>query len=512
MKIVSASQTHKIDEYTISHEPVTSIDLMERAATTFCEWFMQYYFNVNRIKIVCGPGNNGGDGLAIARILHSYSYKVDVYTVLPTEKTSKDFDINLQRLPSSISVQKITSQSELPQFHAEDIIIDALFGSGLNRPLDGLAADIVQAINQAKTIIAVDIPSGLFTDTNNSKEDVIIKASQTIAFQLPKLSFMLPQNAEFVGDWHLVDIGLHPTAIAQASTNYFYTDTSEAIIYLKKRSKFSHKGSNGHALLIAGSYGMMGAAILSAQACLRSGAGKLTLHAPKHANDLIQSTIPEALFSADPDEYLSTTEWTEDMLKNYSAIGIGPGLSVGEKILFSIHSIIEHSSSIPLIIDADGINNLSTPEGRPLLEKLPANTILTPHPKEFQKLLNRSWQNDYEKLDLLREFSVKHQVIVCLKGAHTAVALTDGSIHFNSTGNPGMGTGGSGDVLTGIITALLAQKYSPTHAAIFGVYLHGLAGDIAAKEKSIYAMIASDLTDNLPKAFLAITDLSTQKS
>ncbi|MDJ1500363.1 NAD(P)H-hydrate dehydratase [Xanthocytophaga agilis] len=512
MKIVSATQIREIDEYTINHEPVTSIDLMERAATAFSSWFMQHYSNIKRIKIVCGPGNNGGDGLVIARILYSYGYKVEVYTILPTAKTSKDFDINLQRLSSLISEQRITPNSKLPQFHTEDILIDALFGSGLNRPLAGLAADIVQAMNQAKTIIAVDIPSGLFTDTNNSKEDVIIKATQTIAFQLPKLAFMLPQNADFIGDWHLVDIGLHPTAIAQASTNYFYTHTRKAITYLKKRSKFSHKGTNGHALLIAGSYGMMGAAILSARACLRSGVGKLTLHAPKHANDLVQSNIPEALFSADDNKYLSTTEWTEDQLKSYSAIGLGPGLSIDTKILSLIHSIIEHGSSIPLIIDADGINNLSTPEGRDLLDKLPENTIITPHPKEFQKLLNRSWQNDYEKLDLLREFSVKYQVIVCLKGAHTAVALPDGSIHFNSTGNPGMATGGSGDVLTGIITALLAQKYNPAHAAIFGVYLHGLAGDIAVKEKSIYSMVASDLTDNLPKAFLEITALQTQNS
>jgi len=502
MKILTASQIRDIDAYTIAHEPIASIDLMERAAGAFVTWFVAHYTHAQPIKLVCGPGNNGGDGLAIARLLHEQSYPVEVYVVPFTGKTSNDFAGNLERLPDNVPVREISETAQIPVFKSSGIVIDALFGSGLSRAVSGLAAEVIGAINQAVVVVAVDIPSGLFVDAPNASGDVIVKATHTVSFHLPKLAFLLPENARFVGDWHLVDIGLHPEAIAQAQTRWLYTDEAIARAYLHQREKFSHKGTHGHALLIAGSYGMMGAAILSARACLRAGVGKLTVHAPRSANDLMQSSVPEAIFQAGPDETITLTDWNRDKLAGFAAIGIGPGLGVDEKIAGSIGLLAAHCGDIPLVMDADALNNLSTARGRSILEHLPKNTILTPHPGEFRRLLNRDWQNDYQKLDLLAEFAVRHKVIVCLKGAHTAVALSDGHLYFNSTGNPGMATGGTGDVLTGIITALLAQQYPPVQAAMLGVYLHGLAGDIAARHKSTYAMIASDLYTYLPEAFL----------
>ncbi len=504
MKILSASQTRQLDAFTIAHEPITSIDLMEHASAAFVRWFTTRYSSDCKINVICGLGNNGGDGLAIARLLHQKNHSVEVFIIQYADKTSDDFAINRQRLPKNITVHAIDEPSQVPVFDPSAILIDAIFGSGLSRSVSGLAATVIQAMNANPHIVSVDIPSGLFMDSANADTDVIVQASHTVSFQLPKLAFLLPQNAPFVGEWHVVDIGLHRQAIEQAQTRHWYTANTVAQGLLQKRKKFSHKGTNGHALLIAGSYGMMGAAILSSRACLRSGVGKLTLHAPKLANDLIQSTVPEALFSADVHEHFSTTYWTSKSLARFDAIGLGPGLGIDDEIVLSLQSVIENCEDIPLVIDADGLNNLSSAKGRKLVKQLPKNTILTPHPKEFEKLLNRQWKNDYEKLDLLSDFAVTHQVIVCLKGAHTAVALPDGTIHFNSTGNPGMATGGTGDVLTGIITALLAQHYPPEHAAIFGVYLHGLAGDKAAQHKSQYAMIASDLYEYLPEAFLQL--------
>jgi NAD(P)H-hydrate epimerase len=504
MKILSASQIRELDAYTIEHEPIASIDLMERAAKAFTQWFAQHYSQVNPVYVLCGLGNNGGDGLVIARLLHQLRYTVEVVVIRYSDNTSADFAINYTRLQSThVPIREIKRFEDIPDWGSA-ILIDAIFGSGLSRPVAGLAAQVIESIGSSQTVVSVDIPSGLFMDASNAPADCIVKATHTVSFQLPKFAFLLPQNADFVGSWHLVNIGLHPAGIAQAQTICWYTDAATAQTYLHKRKKFSHKGTNGHALLIAGSYGMMGAAILAARACLRSGVGKLTVHAPETANELMQGTVPEALFSADPNPRFSLTYWKPEMLEGIASVGIGPGLGTPEEMIGSIRSLLQCCHSLPMVIDADGLNNLSSRNGRELLHQLPPDTILTPHPKEFQKLLNRTWQNDYEKLELLSDFAVRHRVIVCLKGAHTAVALPDGTIHFNSTGNPGMATGGTGDVLTGILTALLAQKYSPAQAAIFGVYLHGLAGDMAARHKSIYAMMASDLYDYLPEAFLQL--------
>ncbi len=484
MKIFSTSQIRAWDEYTITHEPISSLALMERASTAFVKWFCARFDNRQPIKIFCGMGNNGGDGLAIARILHQKNYQVEVFILKHSPQGSSDFEANLTRLSSFLNPRWLADSNDFPFLQPADIIIDALLGSGLSRAASGTLADCIQHINQSTaTIISVDIASGLFADFPNAPDNVIVKPAFTVSFQCPKLAFLLPQNADYVGDWQVVEIGLHPAY--KASTPYFYTPVCPNIG--NSRKKYAHKGSFGHALLIAGSYGKIGAAVLAAKACLRAGVGLLTVQLPRCGYDILQTSLPEAMVSPDWHWMVNTT--VPD-LKPYSAIGVGPGLGKDSFTLIMLKELLKSVES-PMVIDADALNLIG--ENPELLNLIPQNSILTPHPKEFQRLLGKTWENDFQKMEELRHFSQKHNVIVCLKGAHTAIALPDGSVHFNSTGNPGMATGGSGDVLTGIITALLAQGISPIESAIFGVYQHGLAGDRAAQKCTQPALIASDI-------------------
>jgi ADP-dependent NAD(P)H-hydrate dehydratase / NAD(P)H-hydrate epimerase len=505
MKILSVTQIREADAYTIRHEPIASLDLMERASRAFVDWFCENFKERNQpIKIFCGLGDNGGDGLAIARMLHSLGYDIEVFVVKYSEKSSENFQLNLGRVQKQLNVQVVDNEGFILKFSSNNLIIDAIFGSGLSRPLEGLVKAIVEQLNRSEaTIISVDMPSGLMADKSNNVTDTIIKAMHTVSFQLPKLAFMLPQNAEFVGDGHHVDIGLHQEFIQKAETKYFYSTPNEVEKLIKPRKKFAHKGTFGHGLLIAGSYGMMGAAVLSARACMRSGVGKLTVHSIPSGLQIMQMLLPEAMYweawGGKTESFISTQFNAEDIAGQYQAVGIGPGLGVHGKIRESIEKLCEVCSKIdvPMVIDADALNNFSTGKGRDAINKIPKNSILTPHPKEFQKLINKTWKDDYEKLDLLIQFAVNQQVIVCLKGANTAVALPDGTVHFNSSGNAGMATAGSGDVLTGMILALLAQGYTAKEAAIFGVYQHGVAGDKAAEKFGMTSMMASDIVENI---------------
>ncbi|WP_026630932.1 bifunctional ADP-dependent NAD(P)H-hydrate dehydratase/NAD(P)H-hydrate epimerase [Dyadobacter alkalitolerans] len=496
MKILNVKQIRELDAYTIENEPVSSVDLMERASNAFVRWFCNQFVNTRPVAVFCGKGNNGGDGLAIARILSSNHYDVQVFIAEYTDNTTPDSQANLARLTDHLQPASIAQKDDFPTLSPQVICIDALLGSGLSRPAEGLLADIIHALNALPNkLVSVDVASGLYTDKSNQKEDPIIEPHFTVSFQLPKLAFMMPQNAKFVGSWHLVDIGLNEEFIKNAETPYHYTDKRTAQKLIKPRDKFSHKGTFGHALLMAGSYGKMGAAALSGKACLRSGVGLLTMHIPSCGYDIIQISIPEAMAITDQNaKHLS--EVTD--LTSYSAIGIGPGVGkdaatvqVVEKLLDSINA---DDINARFIIDADALNILS--ENRHLLEKLPENTVLTPHPKEFQRLAGES-KDEFERLQIGIDFAKKHKVIICLKGANTAVILPNCEVHFNSTGNPGMATGGTGDVLTGIVTSLLAQKYEPQTAAILAVYQHGLAGDRAAEQRGQSALIASDLVEHL---------------
>jgi hydroxyethylthiazole kinase-like uncharacterized protein yjeF len=483
MKIFNVSQIREADNYTVVNEPISSLNLMERASTAFVRWFCDQFVNTRPVAIFSGKGNNGGDGLVIARLLCNRGYQVKVYVIVHSVNESADFRENLTRLKNHTTPSEINQIDDFPHFSANTIIVDAIFGSGLSRPATGVVAEVITALNNTTNkIISVDIASGLYADKTNDKKDVIIKPHCTVSFQFPKLAFMLPQNADFVGSWHVVDIGLHPQYISNTSTPYHYTDQPAAERLIIPRAKFSHKGTFGHALLVAGSFGKMGAAVLAGKACLRSGVGLLTMYIPACGYDIMQISLPEAMTTVDPNlKYLSELP----DISTYSAIGIGPGLGQEKSASIVLQKLL-NTAKAGLVIDADALNLLASNQDLPDL--LPKGTILTPHPKEFQRLAGES-TDEFHRLEVARDFARKHQVILCLKGANTAVILSNGDVHFNSTGNAGMATGGTGDVLTGIITALLAQGYSPEHAAILGVYQHGLAGDRAAEKKGMSALI-----------------------
>lgn len=493
MKIFSANQIREWDAFTIQNEPISSTDLMERASITFTNWFVQQFPESNqKIHVFCGGGNNGGDGLAIARLLHRRFYEVKVFLV-PMSR-SKDFQINLKRLPRDIELNAL-EDIPFPEIEQETIIIDAILGSGLSRPIEGDLMNWIKQLNQlSNTKVSVDIPSGFFADKASSSISFI--PHYTFSFQSPKLAFFFPENDEKIGNWTYRNIQLSKEFEAQTISHYHFI-TSENIkdFILPERKKFSHKGTFGHALLIAGAKGKTGAAVLAARACLKSGTGLLTCHIPKDSLDIMQISLPEAMCSLDQDKDIISSL---PQLSPYQSIGMGPGIGKHQKTAGAVLGLLQNYSK-PIILDADALNILS--ENKAWFQHIPENSILTPHPKEFERLFGSS-KDSWERLETARKIVQKHQFIIVLKGANTCTILPNGYCYFNSTGNPGMATGGSGDVLTGIITGLLAQGYEASHAAIVGVYIHGLAGDFAAQTLGLEALLASDIIGELGRSFL----------
>lgn len=494
MKILSPSNIKKADEHTIKQQSISSIDLMERAALLCTQAVVRDWGNrTSKIHIFCGTGNNGGDGLAIARLLAFRDYKVCVY--LLDGKPTEDNSINLQKVKENSKIEIKNTQDF--SANKNDLIIDAIFGMGLNRSLDGNYKDVIQILNTSTGIkIAVDIPSGLYAHRPNQKSDTIFKADKVYTFHAPKLSFLFPSSSQYIKEFEVLDIHLDRVFAEQTEEKHFYTIPSDVKKLLKTRDKYTHKGTFGHALLVAGSKGKMGAAILAAKAILKSGAGMLTVHIPHEGLDIMQTSFPEAMCSINEHAEIFTSL---PSLKN-KTIGIGPGIGTDDLTIQAFKKLLTSTHS-PMVIDADAINILSMQPD--LLKLVPPQSILTPHPKEFQRLVG-NWNHDFERLELQREFSIKYQLVVVLKGAHSSISDTQGNVFFNSTGNNGMATAGSGDVLTGIITSLLSQNYEPIHAAILGVFIHGLAGDIALSTESEESLVASDIINHLGKAFKEI--------
>ncbi|MEY4929737.1 MAG: hypothetical protein RI909_461 [Bacteroidota bacterium] len=493
MKILSAAQIKELDAYTIQHEPIASIDLMERACSAFRNWFVEHYDATHRVGIICGTGNNGGDGLGIARMLHDWNYPVKVWIVRGGVKETNDFQTNLQRLEGKVPVVEITADANAEVFADRTMLIDALFGSGLSRAVEGIYEDVIDGLNSSKAIkIAVDIPSGMFADKHSEGE--IFRAHHTVSFQVAKLAFMMPENNRYTGEWHLVDIGLSKKGLHEIQSPFYLTSLKAIKKIFKPRNRFDHKGKFGHALLIAGSKGKMGACILSAKAALRSGVGLLTVHVPQRGYPIIQTAVPEAMALIDASDDHFSEHKSED---HFSTVGIGPGIGQHADTKHALAQLFEKFNK-PMVIDADALNLLSAHSE--LQHLIPAGSILTPHPKEFERLAG-AWSNDFERLIKLQRFSKKINSVVVLKGAYTTIACPSGNVYFNPTGNPGMATGGSGDVLTGILTGLLAQGYSVEETSLLGTYVHGLAGDLAAREKGMTSLIAGDLIDFLPMAF-----------
>ena len=467
---------------------------MERAAKACAEWIKAAFNNTTSFKIFCGKGNNGGDGLGIARLLLQNKFSVSVYIVESNSKSSEDFQTNLNRLKNiSPDIYFFDSPEGFPEIDKDEIIVDALFGTGLNKKPSGIFKKLILHLNKsgAKTI-SIDIPSGLYTD-KSSKENDVIHADYILSFQQQKLAFLMAENEAFCGEVVILDIGLSQEYYNNEKAIFELTDKSNIEqIYIPRKS-FANKGNYGYACLVVGSYGMMGAAVLSAKACLRSGAGKLTCYICKEGYATVQTSVPEAMCTIFGNTFIKDVE----DLKNFDVIGIGPGIGRHLSHKQLLQKVFKNSKK-PVVIDADALNVLSS---YPALYKLiPAKSIITPHPKEFERLFGKS-KSDFQRVDMAVQKAKELNIYIVLKGHYTFIATPDGIGYFNSTGNAGMATAGSGDVLTGIITGLLAQKYSSLNACILGVYLHGLAGDIAAKRLSQEAMIAGDIIDHLGSAF-----------
>ncbi len=503
MKILRAEQIRAIDAYTIEHEPVLSIELMERAALACFKALEGKLSKSEPISVFCGMGNNGGDGLVLTRLLNQKGFTAFAYLIKHSEKTSKDNQINQKHLNASfpkhlLEVNTAADLNKLPKENFK-VIIDALLGTGLNKAPEGLLADAIDFINtfSSASVYSIDVPSGLNCDEPSIQNTHIIKAKCVLSFQFPKLGFLMAENADYVKSFELLDIGLHPDAIAQHTTSYHYISRDLISALLKHRTKFSHKGSFGHGLLLAGSRGKSGAALIAAKACMKSGAGLLTVHSTKATLNALLQHLPEAMSSADSNpEYISETHHPE----KFDAIALGPGVGVQEDTQRVLKKILQYATG-GLIIDADGLNILS--ENKTWLNFLPPNSILTPHVKEFDRL-STSHTSDFERLRTVRKFAAQYRCIVVLKSAHTAIAMPDGTVFFNSTGNPGLAKAGSGDGLTGILLGLLCRTYTPAQAALIGVYLHGLAADSCAKKMSLESILISDVIEELPSVFLEL--------
>lgn len=485
-----------IDQATITNTPISSIDLMEKAGLQCFKAILKHYPNQNHFSVFCGMGNNGGDGLVIARKLLEAGKNVEVFILQFREKGSEEFEENLKRLKT----KPYTLNTEQHDFNLKTntIVIDAILGVGLRRPVNNWLANVIEQLNaQQLTVIGIDLPSGLFSEFNNENKGAVVKCTNTFYIGAPKLALFLPDYGNSVGQIDFIDIDLDVIALKKAKSNYYLLTKSTIQNILKNRSKHSHKGTFGHATLIGGSLGKMGAILLSAKSALKSGAGLVSTVVPKCGVNILQTALPEAMAQ----ENIGKVELKGSIkIDSKQTYGIGPGMGISPDTQDFFEAFL-HQIKRPIVLDADGLNCFST--NKKLYEKIPHNSILTPHPKEFERLVGK-FDNDAEKLNKLKEFSAHYNVIVVLKGAHTAICTPKGEIYFNSTGNPGMATGGSGDILTGIITGLLAQNYTPLNASILGVYLHGLAGDFALIHESEESLIASDIITHLSQAWMSL--------
>lgn len=497
MKIFSATQIKNRDAFTIEHEPIASVDLMERAAKACVSWIINKFQHATSFKIFCGKGNNGGDGLAIARLLSGNNFSVSVYIVESSSTGSQDFNINLQWLKEiSSAIYFLESAEAFPEIEKGDIIIDSLFGTGLNKKPSGIYKKLIHYLNNSGApIISIDMPSGLYADVHSGR-NAIIRARYTLSFQQQKLAFLLAENEAFCGEVVILDIGLSQEYYNNEPSVFELIDNNTIEEIYRPRKPFANKGNYGYACLVVGSYGMMGAAVLSARSCLRSGVGKLTCYICKEGYTIMQTAVPEAMCAMFGNSFIKDI----DNLKNFDVIGVGPGIGRHLSHKQLLQKVFKNSEG-PVVLDADALNILSSYPA--FYKSIPQQSILTPHPKEFERLFGKS-ENDFERIELALKKAKELTIYIVLKGHHTLIATPGGKGFFNSTGNAGMATAGSGDVLTGILTGLLAQKYSSRDACLLGVYLHGLAGDIAAQKLSKEAMVAGDIIDHLGDAFMQI--------
>ena len=502
MKILTGAQIRELDQYTIDHEPVASIELMERAARAITAAITTRFDSNTHVVVFAGPGNNGGDGLAVARMLSEKGYAVDVFLFNIHGTLSDDCEKNRDRLKSEglvKSFNEVTSNFDPPKLTKETLVIDSLFGSGLNKPLTGGFASLVKYINQSSArVVSIDMPSGLMTEDNSANTPTaIVRADLTLTIQLKKLSMYFADCQPFLGKVQVLDIRLSKDYIRSIPSPYTTIDAEYVRQQMMPRDDFAHKGTMGHALLIAGAEGMAGAAVLATRACLRSGVGKVTALTPRCNALVMQISVPEAVLAIDTENYYSEAVGTDE----FNAVGIGPGLGRQEGSALALMSQLQQTQC-PVVLDADALNMLGS-HGT-WISQLPDNMIMTPHPRELDRLAGTVCHSDSERLAVARDMADSLRAYILLKGHYSALCLPDGNVVFNTTGNSGMATAGAGDVLTGIITALLARGYSRKNACLTGMYLHGLAGDIAASRVGKESLVASDIIAALPDAFKAL--------
>jgi len=499
MKIFSAHQIYEADKSTIAKQQISSDELMERAAGQLFEWIHSRLQGANvNIKLFCGIGNNGGDGMVLARLLQEEGYSIKVFVVNYSEKRSKDFLTNLERLKDrKVWPDFFNQETELPEISPHDIIVDAIFGIGLNRAPDTWVGNLIGHINNSRAfVLSVDIPSGLPMDKGSWNASYVIRASYVLSFQVPKLVFFLPETGIFVNQWEVLDIGLDQDFLNTTETDFELIGRPEILPLYRPRLKFSHKGTYGHALIVGGSYGKIGAVQLASNACLSTGSGLVTAFVPQCGYQSLQTAVPEVMVLTDKDEERITSI---KIPFEPTVVGVGMGLGKNENTIIGFGALLKEMKA-PMVIDADGLNILSKhPE---MLKDVPELSVLTPHPKELERLIGK-WDTDFDKLEKAEVFSTKHNVILVIKGAHTITIYKDKGF-VNTTGNPGMATAGSGDVLTGMITGFMAQGYLPLYAAIFGVYLHGLAGDAGVSSVGYEALKASIIVENIGNAYIEL--------
>ena len=503
MNIFSAEQLYQADQVTVQKNGITTLDLMEHAGTQVFNWLHTRMQGAQvPVRIFCGIGNNGGDGLVLARHLIQHGYNVHTYVVNCSDKRSKNFLVNYDRVKQVTKNWPILIRDEsgFPDIHRDDVVVDAIFGIGLNRCMGGWVKGMVQHLNNSGAfILAIDMPSGLYADAPIEDPEAIVKANHTLSFQLPKLAFFMPSTGHFTQTWEAIDIGLDPEFMMTQPPQATLLHKQHILSWYKPRGKFAHKGSFGHSVIMGGSYGKIGAVVLATQAALRIGSGLVSAHVPKCGVTVLQTAVPEAMVTSSKGE-----EGLDDLTVPDAGFtyGLGMGMGTSAASLKALETFLQAQNE-PIVLDADALNLLASKQE--LYAEIPQQSVLTPHPGELKRLIGE-WSDDFDRLAKTQEFANKYKLIVLIKGAHSAVCF-EGGTFINSTGNPGMATAGSGDVLAGMITGLIAQGYPSWQAAAMGVYLHGSAGDLAVHDLGYQALLASDIAAKIGPAYIKLFEI-----
>ena len=528
MKVVTAAEMRQIDQDTIEEIGIPGIVLMETAGSAIVRAIEQHYPTYQRIGILVGKGNNGGDGLVIARQLVHAGRDAHLFLVSPPDSFTGEAQINLQIAKNlGLHIEEILTDAALgSEFFKQrstslnlitscELLVDAIFGTGLRGTVSGSIATVIDSINSLPTpVLSVDLPSGLDADKGHPL-GTCVKADRTVTIGLPKRGLLVHPGAELAGKLEVVDIGFPEQVVDAQNIKVNWTTTAQVSQWMPPRPTASHKGTYGRVLVVAGSTGMTGAAALASEAALRAGAGLVTLATPKHLNPILEGLLPEVMTLPLPEtdagslSVSATSAILEFSKKTKSVLAIGPGLSQHQDTVALVHQVVrenrEQGLNLRMVVDADGLNAVAqAPEMISLFDR---EAVLTPHPGEMSRLTNTSVPSlEADRIRTAQQFASEHNLTLVFKGAPTVTGLPNGDVWINSTGNPGMATGGMGDVLTGIIAGLMAQGHSSETAAVLGVYIHGLAGDIAAEALGMHGLIASDVLKAVPRAISSLIE------